>query len=313
MFQFTKNERAHLSLKEEQGQALVLVILIMLVALTVGVSVSSQALIGSKEAVSEEQSAQAYAVAESGAEIALKHLKTCTEGVDCLTASPVTGSIGGSTYTYTISSASLLASNIYETRLQKDEVVQIDLSNIAGLTSSNNDVKIYFWSDDSDRGVNADTSSNTCSLPDIPDAAIEFIYLAYDTGSNPSYFVREKQVYDSCTVRPTSNNFSASVTGGVIGGYDYDFYAKKSALEDYSFKMNTDDEQRLLRIRSWYNNTWIAVVLHDVSIQFPNQGYEIVSSGTTGENKRTVKVTKSNPYLPAIFDYVLFSGGDLQK
>jgi len=134
--------------KTESGQALVLIILVMLIALTIGVAVSAQTLINTRQSVADEQSAQAYAAAESGAEVALKHLKTCT--VDCFSSG--SGSVGDASYAYDITSASLVNTYIYETRLEKDDVVQIDLSNLTGLTGANNNVKIYFWSEDENRG-----------------------------------------------------------------------------------------------------------------------------------------------------------------
>lgn len=297
----------HQFIRQEEGQALVLITLVMLVALTVGLAVSSQALIGSKQSMAEERSAQAYTAAESGAEVALQHLKTCT--TDCITTG--SGAVGDASYNYTITAASLLASNIYESKLEKDEVLQVDLSSV---TSPNNDVRIYWWSSDTDRGSEADSPAGTCTTN--PDAAIEFTYFAYDTGSTPQYLIRNKQAFDACTVRSPDNNFSDGTLGTYTFGsppnqYDYSYYAK-NLPNDFSFELNAADEQRILRIRSWYNNTWVAIALES-GVSFPNQGYEITSVGTAGDYKRTLKVTKTNPFLPAIFDYVLFSGGDLQK
>jgi hypothetical protein len=45
----------------------------------------------------------------------------------------------------------------------------------------------------------------------------------------------------------------------------------------------------------------------------PSQGLDIRCRGTVGASTRTVQVTKENPYLSSIFDYVLFSGTDITK
>jgi len=151
--------------------------------------------------------------------------------------------------------------------------------------------------------------SGTCNgSPNM--SAVEFNSLAQS--STNSYLIRDKQVFDACAVRTDPNNFSLATAGSYdIDGNDYSYYAKSSS-GDYSLKLEPTDKQRLLRIRSWYNTVWVAVVI-DNSLTFPNQGYEIISTGTAADHERTVRVTKTTPYLPAVFDYVLYSGGDLQK
>jgi len=83
--------------------------------------------------------------------------------------------------------------------------------------------------------------------------------------------------------------------------------------EDYPCKMSVGpltDDSPLLRIRALYNGTRVRVVPFDAS--FPAQGYEITSTGRAGESERVVVATRSNPTLPAIFDYVLFSGSETE-
>lgn len=47
--------------------------------------------------------------------------------------------------------------------------------------------------------------------------------------------------------------------------------------------------------------------------ELPSQGEEIISTGKAGDATRRIRVVKSYPSWPEIFDYVLFSGGGLVK
>ena len=49
------------------------------------------------------------------------------------------------------------------------------------------------------------------------------------------------------------------------------------------------------------------------SNSLPSQGNEVISTGKVGDTVRKIKVVKSYPSWPEIFDYVLFSGGNLVK
>jgi len=56
------------------------------------------------------------------------------------------------------------------------------------------------------------------------------------------------------------------------------------------------------------------VKVEGLSGSLPDQSYKIRSQATgPGGETRTVEVTKSLPVLPPVFDYAIFSGGDLSK
>lgn len=77
------------------------------------------------------------------------------------------------------------------------------------------------------------------------------------------------------------------------------------------------DVEKVLRIRPICNEAEVTVASSDPSGNpLPDQSYTIRSSGTIPESRqtRTIELTKSSlPILPPIFDYVLFSGGELRK
>ena len=66
------------------------------------------------------------------------------------------------------------------------------------------------------------------------------------------------------------------------------------------------------RLKPYYGATKIGVMASGTN-NFPSQGKEIESTGTLGTITRKVKVFRSWPGPPAIFDFALFSGSNLTK
>ena len=68
---------------------------------------------------------------------------------------------------------------------------------------------------------------------------------------------------------------------------------------------------RLIRIRPLYNLTSLRVTAAN---PLPTQAYQINSSAQAPtQEAKAIEVTRLEPGTPSIFDYVLFSGGDLVK
>ena len=67
-----------------------------------------------------------------------------------------------------------------------------------------------------------------------------------------------------------------------------------------------------LRLKPIGGDAFVAVDPPDGN-SLPSQGKEIISTGKAGDTTRKVRVVKSYPSWPEIFDYVLFSGGNLIK
>lgn len=80
-------------------------------------------------------------------------------------------------------------------------------------------------------------------------------------------------------------------------------------LRQYSFSVNSNEN--LLRIRPIYNQATIRV---RASQELPRQIYQVDSSAqsTTRETK-AIQVKRTEPAAPSIFDYVLFSGNNINK
>jgi len=117
-------------------------------------------------------------------------------------------------------------------------------------------------------------------------AAIEMVVYQADGGMRKSNYYSPAS---SCTSNFTLANLSEADLALVVG----------------------DD---LLRIRALCNETNIAVTINSGTL--PVQEYTIESraavGGTEESKSSAVGVSKTNPALPPIFDYVLFSGGVLE-
>jgi len=87
-----------------------------------------------------------------------------------------------------------------------------------------------------------------------------------------------------------------------------------SELSPVTFNVPNSDSgtEKVLRVRPLCSEAEVKVT---GSNPLPDQSYTIRSSTTIPESGQTrvVEVTRSLPILPPIFDYVLFSGGELAK
>lgn len=73
-------------------------------------------------------------------------------------------------------------------------------------------------------------------------------------------------------------------------------------------------QDKIIRIRSVYNRTRIAIVPLPAGSQLPDLQHRIVSTGQTESGiVRKIEVIRDQPSLPQFFDFALYSGGTLQQ
>lgn len=80
------------------------------------------------------------------------------------------------------------------------------------------------------------------------------------------------------------------------------------------YELGIDSGDQLVRIRPVYNSTSLQVTADPDSFDpLPDQAYLISSSAQieTTKEAKAIEVTRLEPAAPPIFDYVLFSGGNL--
>lgn len=126
------------------------------------------------------------------------------------------------------------------------------------------------------------------------------------SGTDPNYNV-SRWAFNCNNSR--SNGFSnASIAGAT---YVYDGVTKKCTLTISGINGSVGVDQ-VMRIRAMYEDTSLTVTTPVGSL--PVQSTVVTSTGRSGESERTIRVERSQPVAPAIFDYVLFSSqGSLSK
>lgn len=262
-----------MSKNKEQGQALVIVILTMVVALTVGLSVATRSVTTVRISTSEEESQQAFAAAEAGIEEVLK------SGVSMASELTLTNN---ARYLANVVSSPVLTDFLVPQITLKDDVVQIWLSKASDYSGKYSGDLTFFWGDPAD------------SCPDVP--ALEVILFSGNDINNPTL---TRYPIDPCI---RGNNFSTASVGGSVGG--------KSLRNSYSITGVTNGI--IARIMPLYKSANIGV---RGSNNLPTQGKEVISTGKVtsgiGDVIRKIQVFQSNPTLPSVFDYTIFSGTSL--
>ncbi|MEK7581336.1 MAG: PilX N-terminal domain-containing pilus assembly protein [Patescibacteria group bacterium] len=288
-------------MRSRRGQILILVLLVVVVALAVGLSVASRNLTNLRSSTQAEQSQRAFTAAEGGIEDVLSKLNTvanvsqsgvvgapaisgCTRNsdttvkqADCsiTTATGVTGTV------------KVLASTTYEKTIEPGDVAQINLDTYA--VGKSFDVE---WGKSDE--IN-------------PRPSLEFTFICQGGSScmGDSFSGTYGQHREAIQIETISGQSGFANCPSLLNGGDT---CKKT------FTIVTSANVKLLRMKPFWNRATVKVTPSD-SATFPVQTYEITSTATTDTGvSRKVEVKRDAlPQLPAIFDYVLYSGQDIIK
>lgn len=291
----------------KSGQILILVLLVVVVALAVGLSVASRNIMNLRTSTQTEQSQRAFSAAEGGVEDVLSRLG------DIATSN--SAQVGSSTgYTFDVPVGDLLAggitanvnvksNKIYEFTLKPGEVGQVNLLKEDGNPFSGNITVEWIKS--------ADENENTTDVGDDT-ASIELTYVCTSNGGvcdteGASGYSQFREAYESTPISGGQQiGFSSTAP---VGG-------SLSCAEGATYVCTLTrpvSNARLLRIKPFWRQATVKV--SSGVADFPVQTYEVESVATTeiGVTRR-VKVTRTAlEQLPAAFDYVLFSEGDITK
>ncbi len=308
----------------QKGQILIIFLLILVVGLALVLSVASRSITDIRITTTSDESNRAYFAAEAGIEEALKRLQTdstFSEGDLDFT------SINQTKAKIKASDLITRATEAYEfpSEVAKDEVVQISL-----LKNFNDETELPSPMDTTsngslDSGVLdiywGDNSTTPAGAVNTPAILLTLLY--QDSGGA---FKLEKYAFDQF-IRP--NGFCDP---GILQNQSIPTNLHQSGFA-FKFKVSVDLRAQslvlcgetftgvpdtgtpiLARIRLLYNDTDWPVAVKGNGWNLPNQGTEVESTGTTTSGvTRKLRVTQQYPALPSIFDYVLFSGGDLTK
>ena len=256
----------------KKGQTLIAVLMVMAISLAVGLAISQRIIVGQKRSTYQDTSARALAVAEAAIEKVLTYSSSTLD--DYIT----NNNCGANCQVSITGSDGIVAS------------ATVTLS-YSGNVSSSLDIKVL-----KDTTYELDLTSYSST------AQLEICWDNATSGDNPSIVTMQAYgstmpstvayyAYNSASTSYTSNGFS-------------------SATPDISyqncFTLPARSSLKFARVRSIYNDANVHFVPKS-GATLPIQGYLLSSTGSVNNIKKTIQVVKSKPFLPASFDFTIFS------
>lgn len=289
-------------MKNEKGQTLIFVLLIMVIALGVGISISSRAISTTRRSTNVDSSSRALAAAEAGVETYLARsfnnlnsqippsvLTNCLAQTADPIEHPFVGADGVSTTAQVVIGryGCVTGSQTYNYNVDRDGILELKLDN----STYPLQLEICF------------------SSPSGASSSLYYLLLSGVTGASPNISVSKmgyNQLNASSVPQPVNNFPDATYTSDGMSCFT-------------TPSMSALSTPRLLRIHSLYNSSLVRVRATTGALRY--QGFTITSTATIGTSpasvdtaqdkvKRTVKARKSLPYLPAAFDFAIFSDSD---
>lgn len=288
--------------RQNSGQAVLVILLLAAVILTIGLAVVSRSITDVRISEQTEQASRAYSAAEAGIE---ETLRTLTSGQGNF-------SNIGAIYRATINGFGQDVTEVaFPFPFGRNEAHTI------WLADNTNYNKVY----DRDEIIVAWANSGTPDNDPVQTPALE-LTLYYLDGTT---YKTAKFALDPYTSRSPSPSFCNPGLSGpcdsikqfrtavdTIDGHDFQFQTTLDLL-NYS-----GINRKLLFIRA---RILFATGKHYLGIKasgngtsiFPSQGSKIESTGEAGTATRKVEVIRYEPAPPLIFDFALYSNGDLVK
>lgn len=275
--------------KTELGQALVIILLVMAVGLTIGLSIISRSITDIRIAQQEEESARAFSAAEAGIEQAL-------------IGGSLSGTIGGINYNVTPTTQGggttfdFGGGKFKEGDIQTVWLIEHTNGGLGGYSFPVSGSITVCW------------GANTANK-----IAIEASLIYKDAAGS---FKMARGAYDADFGRGNEFDDADGVSGSYCGGSNLAFREiidlDSSAPGD--FGIPSGSTLYALRLKLFYNSSPEPIAVSG-SDNFPSQGKCYESTATVPESgiTRKVKQCQFHKVPPGIFDYVLFSGGDLVK
>src|SRR3989344_2925973 len=291
----------------QSGQAVIILLLVMVLALAIGLSVIGRSVTEISTSTKTEDSSRAFSAAEAGIERLLQLAPQSGSGTAGSIDFSNQSQAQGLQWTADLPKPGLA---LEYPPFGKESFAQFWLANPLTLASAYNldSFDIYF----------GDPMQDYSAITGKPDnqPAIEVSVVLY-APSGSSYYSKS-YFFDSKNDRAGAggNNFSSCNLGpSPIGTNAYSelrsFYCKATVT---GYKNNPGDVPIMVRARMLYTSTSHPAAIHPASGgSFPFQASVFQSTGVSGGVARNLQIFQQKWVLPQIFDYALFSAGDLSK
>lgn len=260
----------------QKGQILLIVVLVSVISLTVGLAAVSRSITNTRVSTEESNSQKALTAAEAGLEDQIK--RASGEQPD---SKQFDNNSGYSAKTTEIKQRSKILINNYEISVNQHEGADVWLTNYPDFSGTpyRGTLTVY-WTG----------PAGNCTNSTQP--AIEIV-VVHGNKANPSL---TRYPVDACYA--TRGNGFNNVTSN--GNLSFETKTFK-----YSYTTPAIVDGYIARIIPIYVSTKVGVAS---SVILPAQGFEIESTGTSGDTVRKVKVFQSFPSLPIeLFPYNLFN------
>ena len=279
-----------MKINKTSGQTLLIIVLIAAVILTVGLAIAAYSITDIKISQQEEESARAFSAAEAGIEESLKICSATDVTVGNITAKVTEVTQGGGK-----------DFNFGELKFASGELANVWLIghttqgelNPSESFPANGKITLC-WGEASQVGADSPPALEASLI--FKDAAgYKFIRAGFDPKAG----------------RTTGFEGVTDSDGGNCGSLAF---AKNLDLASGTFVLPAGATPYLLRLKLLYN-TEAQPLAVSADNNLPNQGKCFDSAATITESKITRKIRQCQFFEapPAIFDYVLFSGGSLTK
>jgi hypothetical protein len=277
--------------RNQKGQVILVLLLIMTVALAIGLSVVQRSIKDVSTSTKVEESARAFSAAEAGIERAL----------NCTTP-PCTGFSITDLELNNFSAANISGYAVPDANTKAFEIPTVTQEKPGQLWLANPDAN---FSNKYGGGFNSQLDVFWADDNVSPNPAIE-ITVVYNP-SAATYTVN-KFFYDSVASRRLENNFSQPISGCRIDPLKTHISPNGRSYENCT-RINLTANPILLRARLIY----AGFIEHPVAFEpvgsntLVQQGTLFISTGTSGETKRTIVLQRQDKVLPFFFDFVLYS------
>ncbi|MDP3955263.1 MAG: hypothetical protein Q8Q15_02785 [bacterium] len=294
-----------LPFRSNSGQVLLVTLLIMAVVLTIGLSLISRSITDVRISKQTEDAARAYSAAEAGIEAAL---------------------IGGTNETFIFSETGAKYSldvaglgeggteYVFPQKVSVNEIQTFWMADASDLSQVYNRNKLrVVWGNEGNGLISDQDPALEVSIYYLDGTTYKvgrFTLDPYSSRSPDPSFCNPGEIgLSQCQ---SIDNFS--VSNETVGGKNFRFGSdlNLSAAGIYGGGKTA----LFARLRIYYSGTSQIIGVKAVgggSGSFSAQGTKIESTGQSGQSTRKVVVVRANPAPPEIFDFVLYSGGDLVK